>query len=550
MDTGDEIDTHKRLKAWLKALPQETPEEQERAREIAVTLAFRFAARVFPLVVEQFPIKETPDDSIDLTTLPVFRRLLFPLIVSPVPIDVISEAIDFAGRVNAARHALEFGSTTSRSDLRSEFVSVAMRVLANAGSPVSAAARATSAADAATAAAHAAAARDVRSATDNAAAAALPTAIAADDAADFAADAVIVERGRHLAFEPLWPDANPLASNWARGKDRLAQAEDDWSPVIAWYEHLLDPNGRALNQEMLVEIVRIPTETWDAGPEAALPVIKEIWDRYHQQSLTDVVRKANDGVVVAYDAVADTFTQSDVPAENPTREEAAVLQLKELVALVEQSGNLSGVLGTELFLIRRAVEAHPENAVMLHFNARTARGILAANIESQACPSATVEPVVGVLSATLLQVETSLAEEPEVRDSLNHPGDAAALVMEDDALEAIEAASEEVAEVSDADLAAELAENVALAKDAMQPLSLRDAAMKSVVSVLVQVKLLVTRAYGGMKAVLEEGDEVTKRMAAISKNVAVIGGTSYGAILVAEGSGALTKAIEYIIKLF
>ncbi len=37
------------LVAWLNALPQDTEEEQAEARRIAVTLAFRAAARVLPV---------------------------------------------------------------------------------------------------------------------------------------------------------------------------------------------------------------------------------------------------------------------------------------------------------------------------------------------------------------------------------------------------------------------------------------------------------------------------------------------------------------------
>ena len=72
----------------------------------------------------------------------------------------------------------------------------------------------------------------------------------------------------------------PAHIQWREASKVFAAAPDDWSPVIEWYEHLLDPRGVPLDPDMMEEIALIPSETWDAGPSEALPVIGEIWRRY------------------------------------------------------------------------------------------------------------------------------------------------------------------------------------------------------------------------------------------------------------------------------
>ncbi|MGB3409520.1 MAG: hypothetical protein WBA67_18720, partial [Jannaschia sp.] len=68
-----EIDSREKLQEWLEALPSGTEEERLRARQIAVGIAFRAAARVFPFAVVEMSAEGKKDDKRDLTSLTVYR---------------------------------------------------------------------------------------------------------------------------------------------------------------------------------------------------------------------------------------------------------------------------------------------------------------------------------------------------------------------------------------------------------------------------------------------------------------------------------------------
>ncbi|MEL6587271.1 MAG: hypothetical protein AAFQ50_11520 [Pseudomonadota bacterium] len=244
----EKIDGGNALEAWLESLPDDVGEE--RARQIAVTLAFRSAARVFPLAVDGMPIETDPDAERDLTSLTVFRCLTIGAFAAFVPNGPIDRSPASA-------------------------------------SPASASAASASASYAAAAsAAHASYAASFPSdvaAASAASAAAAATAAAAADAAVWDAvqkDIEALAAGRDLADGPLWPGDNPLAGVWERARAKLSAAPDDWSPVIGWYDHLLEPKGRALPPEMLREIVEIETDVWEKGPPKALRKIADIWGQY------------------------------------------------------------------------------------------------------------------------------------------------------------------------------------------------------------------------------------------------------------------------------
>ncbi|GIT93491.1 hypothetical protein JANAI62_01140 [Jannaschia pagri] len=246
------IKTSDDLKDWLLSLPRDTPEEEARARQIAITIAYRAAARVFPIAAARLPTEMKGRDNRDLTSLSLYRALAISSVAAIVPTDDIGAATAAATATATAAAA------------------------ATATAATAAAATATAAARVLTFAAAAA--------TATATAAARVLTFAADAAS--AADARSVEDGRDLREQPLWLVEAPswVDSDWQRAKTHLAEAPDDWTPVIEWYEHLLDPEGQALNLDMMTEIALIDPEIWDAGPSKALPVIGEIWRRYRAGS--------------------------------------------------------------------------------------------------------------------------------------------------------------------------------------------------------------------------------------------------------------------------
>jgi hypothetical protein len=85
----------------------------------------------------------------------------------------------------------------------------------------------------------------------------------------------------------LWPEGRgPLAATWSEVKARVAESPEarDWQFWVDWYDALLDGrpmlDDAARTWEMLEEIALIDPGTWDAGPEAVNPMIREIWERY------------------------------------------------------------------------------------------------------------------------------------------------------------------------------------------------------------------------------------------------------------------------------
>lgn len=87
---------------------------------------------------------------------------------------------------------------------------------------------------------------------------------------------------------------------------------------------------------------------------------------------------------------------------------AACAKLKELDELLSQYDNYVGALRGKLCLIRRAIEHHSENPIILHNNAKSARRLLAGNVANGNCPILTSEPVLELFDAILLDVQVSL----------------------------------------------------------------------------------------------------------------------------------------------
>lgn len=90
------------LQAWLKALPQDTPKDKARAREIAVTLAARAAARVLP-IWWAYVLGEKDARDHDLTALPGLRAILTSEVAGLVNTPDVRRAARAAADDKAAR---------------------------------------------------------------------------------------------------------------------------------------------------------------------------------------------------------------------------------------------------------------------------------------------------------------------------------------------------------------------------------------------------------------------------------------------------------------
>ncbi|SFJ53748.1 hypothetical protein [Jannaschia pohangensis] len=255
------------LQAWLEALPSETEAEKADYRRIAVTIAVRAALRVMPLwwqaVAQNLQLQRK-----GLTPLFTLRCLLISSVSTVRPTGDISSAAS-----SAFAAADPVGGAA--------FL-VAGLVPAHAVDAAAAAAR-----SADTAAARRSAAADTAAAARSAAAASTAAARSAADAIwpVLRADCEALVGGGKMASQPLWPDEGPLRQTWQDVRNHLAQSGQTgiWAFWTDWYDCILDPKGQEPNWDMLEEIALIPPDTWDAGPDVALPVINAIWERYKNQ---------------------------------------------------------------------------------------------------------------------------------------------------------------------------------------------------------------------------------------------------------------------------
>ncbi|UWQ17179.1 hypothetical protein [Jannaschia sp. M317] len=521
MTDRDPIDTPENLEAWLEALPRDTPEAEERARRIAVTIAFRAAARVFPFVAGRLPLESDKRHKSDLSVLSIYRPLTISSVALDVETETIASAASFAYRTaaDAADAADGVDAADAAAADASDAASIACTLSASSvGKSVSFAAKAATSSFVAFA-----------------------SALKRDSAESSAME--------NLAAVPLWPDDNPLAEVWEAGRARLEAAQDDWSPVIEWYEHVLDPKGRALDLDMMRDIALIDPKIWDAGPSEALPVIGEIWrrGRLGTSAVFDALRDTSDGIVVEQNLETERFFQSDIPAENGRRLASGVAKLREVLAVADSLDNMRGTLRMELLWIRRAVENHSEGVVVVHNNARAARLTNMVNVRSGVCPTAEEDAFVGILQGTLLEVERSLEDEPEVVESRGEAPVIASLIDDPAQVALLGDAAEVVADASEGTLAEELPELAQLATDAQTPAPIRQGALKRIGSVILQVWIIGN--WRRFKGTLKEIEDVSGRMARISTNVGVIAASS-GVVYTALHSEKVAAAVKVILALF
>lgn len=306
---------------------------------------------------------------------------------------------------------------------------------------------------------------------------------------------------------------------------------------------------------MMQEIALLDKDDEDIWEDEAraLAKINGIWETFTKPLPLEfnVLDRANDGVTVVFDTDVARFRQEDTKAERAGPLDGAVAQLREFLALTEQSGNLTGVLVSELILIRRAVEDHAGNPVMVYNNCRWAARLLTANLASAACPPVDSVPEVGLLETLLADVQSTLRSEPAVRESLGQVPDDSPMLDDTAALKALQDATEDVAAHSDEAFSAELRDNAAVARDTLQPKAVRIAALVRTVSGVTQAWLLAR--YANFKAVLSEGEDVSSRVLKITKNIAGIGvasGAAYAALQAVANSDRVAAALQAILAAF
>ena len=261
------------LKAWLEGQP----------RAVAVWIAARAAARVLPLWWQEV-LKHDWAHEGDLTALPVLRSVLISSVAAVRPTkDIKATAADTADAARAAADAA-VSALDAAADDDVHHVATARNAVLTATAAIGAV---TASGDVATAHAAREAASWAVGATYGATASThgLVLAGAAWDA--FGQDVAKAAGGKLPDALPLWPGgAGPLAAQWAEIKAQVAGAPDaaGWQFWLDWYDALL--KGRpmlgdaARTWEMLEKIALIDPETWDKGPEAVNPVIREIWEGY------------------------------------------------------------------------------------------------------------------------------------------------------------------------------------------------------------------------------------------------------------------------------
>lgn len=537
MVTASETSNPESLLAWLKDRPQKE----------AVTVAVRAALRAAPIFWEW--VGERAQDPA-VSELSLCRSLLISAVAAVRPTANVANALDIPDAAAAAIAASAAGDHRASSAARAA-ADAAAAVLAEAEVACHGAVKVVQ--DAADESYLLSDGRRLRTSNGS-------RFVPADAARYVAAvwhaarrDCEALERGADPFLQPLWEDQPhdlypelPHVAWPSRGRG--------WQFWHDWYEGYL--TGRPLDLDLLEQVALIPSGDWDAGESAVDLRIERIL-------LDHAADRARSGITVSINPETALFRQEDVQAQDRRAVAQAVGKLREIDALAETSGNLMGVLRAEFFLIRRAVNEHAENPVMLYFNCKAARDILQGNLANGSCPSIAQEPVVGVIDATLADVQAALWTEPEVRATVEKRADDSSLLDNPAALKAIEVAADEVANASEGQMAEELPKDARLAGDPHQPRALRVVALLGAVSRLVQV--WGTVAYRGLLAGLDQTEHLTRKVAVIAentekitgsaakttRNLAVIAATTSSAVIyVSLNTELISQAIHQIGALF
>lgn len=319
-----------------------------------------------------------------------------------------------------------------------------------------------------------------------------------------------------------------------RFKNRTRAKSPVWDFWLGFWEKA--KRGETPPWEMLLEIAEIPEEDWDAGPVRIAELIAGIE--------LDFAEKATLlGEKVDLNPETGKIFVSDHGPDNTRRLESCVLKLKEIEALVSQYDNYKGMLRAELFLIRRAMEHHPTNPVILHNNAKSARRVLAANVASGVCLSFEQEPVLGLLDTTLLDVQTVMEDEPSVVEARGSEADVSQVLASKEIQETIVAVAKEIAEHAEGRLEVELVEDAEIVADTSNPEALKEAAAKSFAS--RSIRVWIAARYANFKGALDETSDVAKKVSIISG----VSGAGYVVWAKLAESSGIAEFIQKLIAL-
>lgn len=298
-----------------------------------------------------------------------------------------------------------------------------------------------------------------------------------------------------------------------------------WAFWIKWYQDMLD--GVQPDWDLLERIALIDNAIWDAGPKAVADAIRDIRN--------DLLEKAT--------------PNAEIIVENSEtgrlRIEAASLlgadglgdiqeKMREAADVFEGQGGANGpyaALEPEIELIRRTAALETPRPIRLYDASRRAARRTRRRVENGECPDgdALVEDFVDQLEETALDL---LRLNEDVRDAVTSRARAKIDDKPEEVAENLQPAIEELVEISEGDLAAELPQDVAIAGDPNQTPEARKTALYVIAS-------RITRIYRGAREVLSEAHSISNDLAGLSKNTA----------LIVASSAAIQTAINWLLSL-
>jgi hypothetical protein len=238
------------LKSWLTDWPVSQGLDENKARQIAISIAHRAAMRVMPVLWEY----TLSDDGRkrELIAWPYLRSLLISGVtakcLSPEKFSRATERAIYA--IADAQHDARAATDVHTTDVHTPGTRATM----------DAAARVAIGAAASASAIYANTARDLHAAATHAV-----TPKYADQWAAVRFDCAAISREADVSSIPLWPaQENPLSDVWTSIKSQVSEPE--WEFWIKWYDDALA--GRPPNWEVLEQIALIDSKDWDAGPVA------------------------------------------------------------------------------------------------------------------------------------------------------------------------------------------------------------------------------------------------------------------------------------------
>lgn len=337
---------------------------------------------------------------------------------------------------------------------------------------------------------------------------------------------------RETLCRPLWPNGNDhIAADWQyfcavlRSNVENNPGRRFW---MEWYEATLE--GRPLlgswgrHWALIADIADIEQEIWDGGFGA-------VDKRVEATLLKYAIKATPNAEVVTLNQETNRFRVDPVSNMPADHLHEAVEKLTNAVKVFDvPSGHNDRHFSvrTEADIVRDSTRRYGTRPRMLHSTCLRVIRRLDAKIRNGDCPAPDQDADIADFYATIIEVAKSLAErDPFVQEAINASASCKLPTLQPNERETLIKSADEIAELSEGNLAEELPEDVRAALDDATPSAERNVSWYAVVSRLLRVWAL--HAYRGSKMVLEETEDVTKSVAGIAKNAAIIAGSG-GAI--------------------